>query len=193
MPKLSGIFSNFADLDNLTAQELYPWLRAKEQAFYLENFIGNRILYPQTIPSNLSDAEIDLAILREFIKKNPIVVYSDKLKKMIIPEDLIVRFPPLQKLLSALLDVLTLEEVTQVLLKRYDSSTEVAGTVIRIFYQEGESFSDVNINGQILKLEFESTTILPNKDPHIVVQIDSQPALNVAGGSLGLVIDLRKA
>jgi hypothetical protein len=111
---------------------------------------------------------------------------------MIIAEDLIMRFPPLQKLISALLDVLILGEVTPVLLKRYNGASEMVGTVVRTIYKEGESFSDVNVNGQLLKLEFESTTILPNKDPHIVVQIDSQPTLNVAGGSLGLVIDLRK-
>jgi hypothetical protein len=191
MPKLSGIFSNFADLDKVTAEDLHPYLKAKEQSFYLENFIGNRILYPQTVPINLTDLEIDLAILRLFIKQNPVVVYAEQLKKIIIQEDLVMRFPPIQKLIGAILDVLTLEQVTPIVLRRFNGGIENLGTVIRVTSNDG-GFMDVNVNGQVLKLEFDSLTILPNKDPHIVVQVDSQPSLNVVGGSLGLVVDLRK-
>src|SRR5581483_2689281 len=189
MPRLTGVFSGFTDLEQLNAEDLNRWLKAKESPFYLENYIGNRILYPQAIPVSLRDLEIDLAILREYLRRHPEVVYNAKTKKMLIQEELEMRFPPLQKLIGAILDVLTLEAPTPILLQRVSGVIEVVGTIIS-YTPTKEGFTDVNINGQALKLETETVTILPNKEQHVVVQIGETHPVNVAGGSLGIVIDL---
>jgi len=192
MPRLTGVFSGFTDLEQLNAEDLNRWLKAKESPFYLENYIGNRILYPQAIPVSLRDLEIDLAIFREYLRRHPEVVYNPKTKKMLIPEELELRFPPLQKLVGAILDVIVLNEPTPIILRRINNSVEVVGTIIS-YTPAKEGFTDVNINGQTLKLETETVTILPNKEKGVVVQVADAHPVSVAGGSLGIVIDLRKA
>jgi hypothetical protein len=192
MPKLTGIFSGFLDLDQLSADDLNHWLKAKENPFYLENYIGDRILYPQAIPVSLRDLEIDLAILREYLRRHPEIVYNSKTKKMFIPEELEMRFPPLQKLVGAILDVIVLSEPTPIIVRRVNNSVEIVGTIIS-YTPVKEGFTDVNINGQTLKLETETVTILPSREEHVVAQIAHNNPVNVAGGSLGIVIDLRKA
>lgn len=192
MPKLTGVFSRFTDLEELNVEGINYWLKVKENPFYLENYIGNRILYSQAIPVSLRDLEIDLAILREYLRGHPEIVYNAKTKKMFIQEELEMRFPPLQKLIGAVLDVLILEGTTPIIIHRIDGVVEVVGTIISHTPQK-EGFTDVNINGQILKLETETVTILPNKEQHVVVQIGDEPTFNVSGGTLGVVVDLRKA
>ena len=56
-----------------------------------------------------------------------------------------------------------------------------------------EKVVEVNINGQLLEMEAGAVTILPNSEKNNLVQIGSNLPLSVAGGDLGLVIDLRKA
>lgn len=193
MPKLTGFFSGFPELGKLTVEDVNHWLKAKEQVFFVENFIGNRYLYPQTIPLSADDLEVDFALLREFIRYHPEFVYSAKNKKLQILEELELRFPPPQKLIGAVLDVLALVDQTPVLLRKTSGEVRLVGTVVSFTPSEGESFSDVNVNGQLLKLQSGTVTILPNREDHIVVQINSQPPLSISGGQLGVVIDLRKA
>ncbi len=191
MPKLTGIFSGFKDLEKLNAEDLNRWLKLKENPFYLENYIGNRILYPQAIPISLRDLEIDLAILREYLRRHPEIIYNPKIKKMLIPEELEMRFPPLQKLIGAILDVVAPEGPTPVIIQGVNGVIDLVGTIIS-HTPTKIGFTDVNINGQILKLESDTVTILPNREQQIVVQIGVLPPVNLAGGSLGIVIDLRK-
>lgn len=192
MSKLTGIFSPFFELDSLSATDLNHYLKSQEQAFFLENYIGNRILYPQAIPSSSHDLEIDLAILREYLKQHPEVLYSPKSNKLVVPEEFEIRFPPFSALIGAILDILELDEVTGVVLKKFSGQTEIMGTIVRVLPEESADFIDVNVNGQLFKSELGSVTILPLKEQHIVIQIDRNHPLNVNGGSLGVVIDLRK-
>lgn len=191
MPKLVGVFSAFKDLEKLKAEDLNQWLKVKENPYYLENFIGNRILYPQVVPISIRELEIDLAILREYIKLHPESVYNSRTKKLILEEELEIRFPPFAKLIAVILDVLDLEGPTSVLVKRLSGTLEIVGTIIA-FTPSNQGFTEVKINGQVLALETSTVTILPNQEKAVMVQLDDSTALSVAGGSLGIVIDLRK-
>lgn len=192
MPKLTGVFGNFEGLDSLTADELNQWLKSKEQSYFIENYLGNKILYPQSIPSTMQDLEIDMAIFREYIRRSPQLVISPKNKKMVIPEEFIVRFPPIQKLISIILDVVTLSTITPISIARFNGMVETVGTVVSIINQNKEGFTDVNVNGQLLKLEVGSVTILPNKEQNIIIQVEKNQPIKVNGGEIGVVIDLRK-
>lgn len=191
MPKLVGVFSNFKDLEKLTADDLNRWLKYKENPFYLENFIGNRILYPQVIPISLRDLEIDLAILREYIRLHPESIYNPNSKKMMIQEELEIRFPPLAKLVAAILDVIMLEGATPITIKRLSGAIDVVGTIIA-HTPQSQGFTEVKINGQSLALEINTITILPSKEERVTVQVGNNLPIIVAGGTLGIVIDLRK-
>src|SRR5687767_12024497 len=106
MPKLSGLFDSFENLDQIEAENLLPWLKAPPNPVQLENYLANKILYPQTLPLSEVDMKIDLAILREALKingpkigeksnamlgDNPFLNVA--LRKIIIPEKFLIFCP----------------------------------------------------------------------------------------------------
>ena len=70
MPKLSGLFDSFDNLDQIDIDSLILWLKNKPSSIQLENYLANKILYPQITPITADEMKIDLAILREILRLN---------------------------------------------------------------------------------------------------------------------------
>src|SRR3990167_9440024 len=70
MPKLTGLFSSFDDLDQISPEAIASWLKPAPELTSLENYLANKILYPQAVPLTKHDMQIDLAILREALRMN---------------------------------------------------------------------------------------------------------------------------
>ena len=68
MPKFSGLFDSFDNLEKINVENVASFLKNPPQLISLENYLANRILYPQTLPLTEENLEIDLAILREALK-----------------------------------------------------------------------------------------------------------------------------
>lgn len=84
MAKLVGFFESFDNLDLIPVEEIAKKLKIRSQLIELENFLANRILYPQAVPTTSIDMETDEVILDMALKIN-------KIKKL--PQNFKTRFP----------------------------------------------------------------------------------------------------
>lgn len=128
MNKLTGIFEHFRYLDQIPISDISKWLKYKVKDTDLENFIGNRIIYPQTLPINKLELEIDLAILREALKRQPEVLYDRRLNKIIIPGEFQYRFGTFENLVKAITEVLILKKNTRIYLEE-NNSIRLVGSI----------------------------------------------------------------
>lgn len=68
MPKLSGLFDSFDNLDQIAVENIVRWLKPPPEPGNIENYLAQRILYPQTVPITETEMKVDLAILREALR-----------------------------------------------------------------------------------------------------------------------------
>lgn len=178
MPKLTGPFEKFQNLEKISLFGVKS----------LENFIGNRILYPQTIPLIHQELETDFAILKEALTFNPQLVYDQKNKKIILSKELSERFPPQAKLITIIIDALNLKGVISVYLKDQDRVEQIGSIIIP------DSLPDAvcQIDGRQVKLKKGKSLVFPLRDHHLRIKIAHQSEMVVSGGDFGLMIDLRK-
>ncbi len=195
MPKLTGIFSNFKSLNSINPEDISKWLNFKVEPHTLENFIAQRIIYPQTIPQALDEMEIDLGILREVIKANSDLFYNPSKGSLIVPLEFESRFPDLKKLIWAFCDSLSFGEVTKVY-SRTISGNKLIGSVLTISDLETRDNNLVIAFPGGAKKEYKiptgSLTTLPLEQKSATLTLNSKEVLEVFGGRLGMLLDLRK-
>lgn len=197
MPRLTGIFEHFADIETISANDIAQWIRTPSQTTSVEDSLGNRILYPQTIAFKVEDLEMDFAILRELIGRHPEAFFNPLTKKIIIGEEYVTRFPPLTRLVTTLVEMLNPQGVIQAIVKSPSKMIQVA-TVIAPYQKAAvvntgvlQTNINVMVNNKNMVLASGTITILPFKERHLKVKIGAENEILVAGGSLGLVLDLR--
>lgn len=191
MPKLTGVFLQFKNLDQITISNVAARLKSSGDLTALENFFGNRILYPQTIPQSAYDMQVDLAILGEALRSTPGFVLG-KNDSLLLTDEILKRFQPLPSLLRIISQNVKIKPVTPIYLKR-EPLTNLVGTIITPnIHKKPNDKVNIFVNGQNLLLKMGSFTILPFNDRHIKLKIEDEPVQTVAGGELGLVFDLTK-
>lgn len=198
MPKLTGIFEQFRDLDKIPTQDISVWTKERSQLTILENYLGNRILYPQTIPVTALDMDIDYAILLEAARRQPELFFNPVQRKIMLSQEYFVRFPPLQKLLTSLITVLKPKGINTVFLSNGRLVTQV-GSVIGVMALLGDKaaeFKDqetvtIMVNQKAALFKFGQIYIIPTNDRHNVIKIDGQNEIMVPGGEVGIFLDLR--
>lgn len=191
MPKLTGIFEQFKYLDQIPMSDIIRWVPKTMETTQIENFVGNRILYPQTLPINRIEMEIDLAILREAVRRQPEVFLDATQKKFLISESVGNRFGQIENLIKALIEALSPKGVTQIYTKN-EEQIKLVGSVITPSVVPNELVINASINNQSMGLRGGSVIFLPFKDQKLIVKIgDSKEQMLASGGELGLVIDLR--
>lgn len=218
MAKPSGLFDSFDNLDQIQIESLIFWLKKVPSSNQLENYLANKILYPQTLPLTDFDIRVDLAILREALRINgpksgqkagPLLgdnsFLNVTLRKIIIPERFLQFLPDLSTLTWAFVDGLLLnrrkedwfEDLWTVILA--DDIDEVVGSVIIPEFSKGGSL-DLNLLGKNYKIKAGGLTVLPcNKDRcqvdykinHGKILGKKESMVEVYGGRLGLIIDGR--
>lgn len=218
MPQFIGLFDSFDNLDQIKVEDIAAWLKTPLQQHQLENYLANRILYPQTLPMNAFDMEIDLAILREalkltlnqtkqnnFLADSPFL--SMTLRKILIPSRFLNAIGDLKKLTWAFVDALPID------LKRKDwfedlwsivltnDIDETAGTLILPEFAGSSGEIEVNIMGHSYKVKVGSLLIIPCLKDKCEASYKlkqgkllgkSENSLQVSGGRLGIMIDARK-
>lgn len=202
MPKLSGVFSLFKNLEKIAPQSLNHWLKLNENPYYLYNFIGNRILYSEVVPLSPRELDIDFAILKEAVRLNKQLFYPDSGvqnqpgdKKIIIPEEFVNRFPPLERLGAGMVEAIAPSGIVSVYIKTTSASgknLELVGSVITPTLLSTEGEPQILINNNPVKVNLGTMVVFPFEDRHLRVKIDSLDEILVSGGKLGLIIDLRK-
>lgn len=218
MPRLSGLFDSFDNLDQIDASNLVTWLKPAPQIIRLENYLANKILYPQSLPLTALDMKIELAILREALRLNgPKAADAETmlggnaflnvtLRKIIIPKYFLRFVPNLTELTLAFVDGLLsgrkkkdfFEDLWTVVLS--DQTDEVVGSVVSPQFKDRSDYADFKYLGQVLRIKAGSLAVIPcsRERCEIAYRFSSgkllgkkESALEISGGTLGLVIDGR--
>ncbi len=201
MSKLSGIFENFSNLDELPLDKISDSLKSLPNEFMLENFLANRILYPQAVPVSLADLEIDLAILQMALKILPHKkFYDEQGKKIYIPENFLSRFPDIKKLSFCFTEGLQPVDITQFLIVS-PAYKKPIGSFIPLKFEDKKGKVVLDIEG--IKLTFGAGKLIsvPCALLHCHIRFSakgarlhgkSEGAFEAFGGRLGLLIDGRQ-
>jgi hypothetical protein len=193
MPKLNGVFENFPDLEIIPPEDVNKWLKNKLDPQYILNYIGNLLLYPQVIPVRKQDLEIDLAILRELVKRKPNFCFDSNKKIVTIPQIFAQRFPNLPALVLSLVEVLNLEDVNKVYLEGIRKNERVLlATVMAPKLKIAQISLEVTINQNKKNFPLGTISLLPLISRHFLFNIPNHPPIDIEGGKLGIVLDLRR-
>lgn len=192
MPKLTGVFDIFSDLDKIPIPDIASWLRAKGNIHTLQNFLGNRIIYPQTIPVTKDDLEVDLAILREAVIRQPNKFYDQKGKIIMISQEFERRFPSFVSLVTTLIECINPQDITYLYLKS-SGLNSLMGSIIAPENPGTGQAVPFSVNGKfIANLNPGSLTLFPYKDKQLRIKIGTSIEKLIPGGELGIIIDLRR-
>lgn len=198
MPNISGIFEAFENLDQIPTEDIARWLKSPPQPQILENYLANKLFYPQVIPINISDLNIDLAILREALKRNT-VFYKPAQKKIFIPEDFINLVPDVKKLAKLFIDAYEPKGPVIFILSRR-SGDEVLGSLVTVYPGSEKDVLHFEIEGKNFKIKPGSLVILPCSKERCHINFKSNEAkifgksetvFEVQGGRLGIIVDGR--
>lgn len=219
MQNVSGLFDSFDNLDQIDVASLIPYIKNPPSQEQLENYLANKILYPQTLPLTKADMQIDLAILREALRINgPTLGQAEgpllgdnpflniTLRKIIIPERFLTYVPDLVSLSWAFVDGLLLnrrkedwfEDIWTIVIA--DDINEVVGSVL--LPQFGTLGDNMNLSllGKDYTILAGSLTLVscPQSKCQISYKLSNgqilgrqNSAVEVYGGRLGLMIDGR--
>lgn len=208
MVRLNGLFSSFDNFDQINIEELASWLKPAPPIVILENYVANKILYPQTLPSTEDDMKLDLGILREVIKMNkeqsPFLSVS--FRKILIPSDFLHFLPNLIDLAWVFVDALLwgrkrkdwFEDLWTVILT--DDRDEVAGSIIMPQFKDKNEVMELRVMNKNYKIRAGSLVVIPcQKDrcevsyklPKGKILGKGENAVELYGGKLGLMIDGR--
>lgn len=218
MAQFAGLFDSFDNLDQIKIDSVASWLKIPIQLTQLENYLANRILYPQTIPMTVADLEIDLAIVREALKltlnkgvqkdffaSTPFLNIS--LRKILIPVKFLNSVGDLKKLTWAFVDALPInpkrkdwfEDLWSIVLT--GETDETVGSLILPEFGNSSGEIEINVMGKLYKIRANSLLVIPCAKDKCDVSYKlkqgrllgkSENALQVAGGSLGIMIDARR-
>lgn len=193
MPHLSGVFDEFPDLDKTPPEELLVWLKQKPETHFLVNFLGNRILYPQTIPLTRRELEIDLAVLRKGIKLKPSLVFQPQSNKIVIPRAFVDRFPPLTDLVMAIIEAISPKGIHLIFVKE-KSQVEIVGSVIGPLNPQKMSNDEKTVPLLIGKLQkplpLNKISLIRTSEKETKIILGGEE-FKTQGGEAGIFVDLR--
>lgn len=220
MAKLSGLFDTFDNLDQIEAEDIIKWLKPTPQTVQVENYLANKILYPQTLPVTKEDMQLDLAILREALRingpkdkiasegnmlgNNPFLNVT--LRKIIIPQKFLQFIPDLTTIVWAFVDGLLsnrrkedfFRDLWMVVVS--DDTDQIVGSLILPQFQNKLSRFNLSFGGKNFVIRPGSLTVLPcpNESCELSFKFTGgkfmgkiESVLEVYGGNLGLMIDGR--
>lgn len=217
MPKLNGLFDSFDNLDSIDINSLVPWLKnLPVTTSQLENYLGNKILYPETLPLTESDMKIDLAILREALRMmGDNLFLNTTLRKIIIPKRFLHFVPDLVSLTWAFVDGLLLnrkkrdqfEDLWTVVVT--DDMDEIVGSILIPQFGNSQDTMNLSLDGRnyersskpaVYKVVAGSLILIkcPKSKSEITYKFITGKVLGknagsveISGGKLGLMIDGR--
>lgn len=220
MSRLPGLFNNFDNLDQITPEEIASRFKSVPENKLLENYLANRILYPQTHPLTELDLKIDLAILREALKNNNLNKEPRKtnsllgdnpflnttMRKILIPAEFLNFVPNLLSLVQVFIDAFLQKRKKQdyfqdlwtiVLTGDID---EVVGSILMPQFDGSGGVINFEIQNKKYKIQQGNLVLIPCPKSRCEVVYKLQKgkllgkqenAFEVYGGKLGLVVDGR--
>lgn len=206
MPKITGIFDLFDNLESIPIEDIARWIKPVPNPIALENFVANRILYPQALALSLQDMSIDMAILREGLSRNRIF-FDEKTHKIIIPESFNNRAPSLAQLAWVFIDAYLIGWVPKnpgqnifTVLLRSDDRDQPIGSVILPEFSNGQGVVDITVNDKKFQVKQGGLTAIPCNLNHCIINYQvtqgnilgvPEGSIQIAGGLLGVIVDGR--
>lgn len=201
MPKISGVFEKFDNLDQISLENVVSSLKFAITLINLQNQRANLIYYPQTIPIEKKDLTIALAILKEAIAGGP--YFSPVSRKIFIPYDFVYQFSNLVDLAVVFIDALLTKPTERTgiwsLILKSDLE-QVAGTVVFPKLNQNSSV-EFGLEGKKYMVKAGSVVSLPCNKQRCQLSYkltngsllnQASGAVEVYGGPLGVLIDGRK-
>lgn len=192
MSKLSGIFETFPNIDQVGIEQVLNGLKSHPGEIAVENFLANRILYPQAVPVNPEDLDIDWAILREAVKTAPSKFYDQQNKKISVPKDFLARFPDLKRLAVCFIESLNLKDIVHFV---------GLGTFISCKFEDTKGKMELDIESLRVSVSFGRLMQIPCFTSHCHVSFKGkgvkiagkqEGVIEALGGKLGVLVDGRK-
>lgn len=220
MIKSDGLFGAFDNLDRIEPINIASWLQSSPNLISIENYLANRILYPQALPITESELKIDLAILREALKINTLNAkegaypllgdnsfFNFTLRKILIPEKFLQYIPNINLIVWVFIDVLLLaiqkkdwfEDLWTIVL--VDDIDEVIGSLLLPQFDKNGAKLEVKVQNKVYSISKGELTIIPcgGQRCEVSYELDhgtllgkQTNALEVSGGRIGLVVDGRR-
>lgn len=220
MPKLPSLFESFDNLDQILPEDIASSLRPVPQLTQLEDYLANRILYPQAIPQTAFDMQIDLSILREALAMNGPKPGVDKnntllgsnpflnitLRKLLIPAKFLNFAPNLAQLIQVFIDALLLdrkkedwfEDLWTIVLT--DDTDEIVGSIILTQFDGSGGVMELSVLNKNYQIRQGSLMVIscPRDRCEISYKLrgghvlgKTESAIEVYGGRLGVMVDGR--
>lgn len=200
MPRLTGFFDNFPQIEEISVDRIQPYLARRYDREILENELGNRILYPQTIPITYEGLLFDLAVLQESLRLYSKSYYNQTTRKLYIPEEFFGRFPDLKRLAEVFINSVRPVNLTNIEIRSEEVGVRTLGTYLKpeILNQKGSVF--ITIQGRSQKIDMGKLETVSAPSLKVDLKFESDSALlngkssielEVLGGLLGLVVDTR--
>lgn len=203
MSKLAGIFEYFSDIDQIAVEDIQRWLKSPLSSINLQNAVANRLLYTQTLPVSKEDLDLDLAILREAIRRN--IHYFISSKQLVIPSQFLGRIPELPQVVLAFIDAykyssIPKQRIISIVLKD-EAKQDAVGSCVFIQFQNNKGIAQVGLDQEKIRdVKAGSLVIMPCNKNRCTLKFDIKEgslltlktgALDVNGGILGVFIDGR--
>lgn len=201
MPRVTGLLDYFPRLYEVAAEKIAASANQHTGIRILENRLGNKVLYPQTIPVSSEEFLFDLVLLKEALKLHSADYYNQNLRKVFIPEGLLERFPNLQKLAWVFVDAFKPPDICAILLRSQALGIKNLGTFIKVEVVRKEDEIGVWVDGKKYKIKAGCLATLPASGNKMDIRFESPSAkllgkheivTEVSGGELGLMIDSRR-
>ncbi len=217
MNLLPGLFDSFDNLDQIKIEDIVRWVKPQPPLVFADDYLAQRILYPQTLPVTKLDMDLDLAILREAVRlsvpresknamlgDNPFINFT--LRKILIPTKFLNFVESLPVLTSVFVDALLLqrskidkfEDLWTVVLT--GQTDEVIGSVVVPEFKSSAGRLQLKVMDKTYTVNAGTLTLIPCEKERceIAFSVNSGKvlgqenlAVEVSGGRLGIVIDGR--
>jgi hypothetical protein len=188
MAKLTSIFEYLQDLDYIPTEEINRWLKHQVVPNSLLNFLGNRVLYPESISVTKEDLEIDRALLREILKRKPELIYDQNSRKIFLDPSLVNRVPPKNDFVVALVEALDLTGITQIIFRNGKEETLLGSVVV---LASASDQIEISLNNLEQQLQIGTITVIPMLGQNIILKIGKDQEVKVSGGEIGIIFDTR--
>ncbi len=211
MPKISGVFENFDDLDLIPLDNIYKWLKLTlpknsqiPSIEVMENFIANKILYPQTTTVAPIDQAISLSILREALRRNPRPFLDVTHRRIVIPDSFLGVAANIPQLVYVFVDAFLLNSgfngVWIVLLS--GEQQETLGSIILPEFESPNSSLEIFLEGKQATVKKGQVALMPCPKLQCMVGFKSLTQAQISGknegvvpaygGKLGVLVDGRR-
>lgn len=202
MLQFGGFFDHFPKTDSLAFEKVARWISKKYDPKLLENILGNKLLYPQTVPIDIDQLDFDFGLLRELIRLNP-KAFSQKpnWKEVTIPAELVPYFPDFAKLALSFIDVLPLKDISTFYIQDLPKNHRVClVSVLRPTPNQNFGSISLEIEGNKFQVNIGSVSKLTVPAKVVSVNFESKSAtlfnketisIEVESGQLGIMIDSR--